>query len=118
MLERFNMQRAIPFSQKFTSDHAYVLNLSENIWYELDIDKTKKVQLKKECLVVALVNLRNGWITGSYVRYSRKPQYYSSIPRRYKNEYFTYNLMCNVLTGLNENGYTVEYKGFKNPQDK
>jgi len=117
MLERFDLQRAVSFSQKISSDHEYVLNLSEQIWQRLDIDKTKKVQLKKECLVTTLINLRNGWLTGTYMRYSRTPNYYNDIPRRYKREYFTYNLMCGVLTGLNENGYTIEFKGFKNPRD-
>lgn len=118
MLERFRITRAIPFSQKYSSKEPYILKFCDNLWAELPIDKTKKVHLKKECLVAAVLNLKVGWNTGNYVRYSRDRSYYSSIPWRYNKEYYTYDIMCGILSGLNKCGYTIEYKGFKNPDDK
>jgi hypothetical protein len=118
MLERFNISRAIPFSQKYSSNDSTVKELCDKLWEEIPVDKTKKVHLKKECLEAAVLNLRVGWTTGNYIRYSCDRTYYSSIPKRYNNEYYTYNIMCGVLKGLNACGYTIEHKGFRNPEDK
>ena len=118
MLERFHISRTIPFSQKYSSKDPVVIDFCNELWTDLPVDKTKKIQLKKECLVATLLNLRMGWNSCNYIRYSRDRNYYSSIPWRYNKEYFTYDIMCGILTGLNKNGYTIEYKGFKNPEDK
>lgn len=117
MLERFYISRAIPFRQKYSSKDPAVIDFCDSLWGDLPIDKTKKVHLKKECLMAAVINLKIGWDTGNYIRYSRDRTFYSSIPWRYNKEYFTYDIMCGVMTGLNKSGYTIEHKGFKNPED-
>jgi hypothetical protein len=117
MVERFDIHRSIPFSLKHTSKHNTVLALANDIWSELPIDKKIKVDLKMQCLIASLVNLKIGLKTLNYICYSRTKEYYSNLPSRYKNEFFTYNIMKGVLSGLNDMGITNTKLGFINLED-
>jgi len=117
MVERFDIHRSIPFSLKHSSKHNTVLALADDIWNELPVDKKMKVDLKKQCLIASLVNLKIGLKTLNYICYSRTKEYYSKLPSRYKNDFFTYNIMKGVLSGLDDIGITNTKLGFINLED-
>lgn len=117
MVERFDVNRSIPFSLKHSSKHDTVLALAESIWNELPLDKKIKTDLKKKCLIASLINLKIGLNSRNYICYSRTKEYYSNISVRYKRDYYTYNIMKGVLSGLEDLGLTNTKLGFINLSD-
>lgn len=117
MLNKYDFNDSIPYSFKYSSRDSHILDIVSNIWDNMEMDKTKKVSLKKECLLATLINLRIGWLTCNYVRYSRTKEHYAKYPYRYKQEYYTYKIMCNIISGLESLGLVDQSVGFKNPTD-
>lgn len=117
MLERYNIHKSQPYSLKYTSNHPEVTEMRDNLWAEFPIDKTKKVDLKKECLTTTLINLNKGWYNCKYVRYSRRKNNYADLPIRYKPEYYSYDIMTKVMDGLESLGLIDSIPGFININD-
>lgn len=117
MLNKFNIKNSVPYSHKYSSTHPTVMEIRDNIWEELPIDKSKKVELKKECLTNTILNLKSGWYNNYYIRYSRWKNYYADIPNRYKPEYFTYTIMTGIIDGLESQGMLKSIPGFMNLND-
>jgi hypothetical protein len=118
MLERFDIQRSMPFSLKYSSKNNTVLALANDIWKDLPIDKTIKVDLKMQCLISCLINMKIGWETLKYVRYSRTKEYYTNFPGRYKFDYFTHAIMLGVIDGMQDLGLLNSETGFFNPEEQ
>lgn len=92
--------------------------LCDELWYDFKMDKTKKVHLKKECLVNTIVNLkRKSWNTNNYIRYSRWKNNYAGLHFRYKPEYYTYDIMTGVMDNLESMGLIKSLPGFMNLND-
>jgi hypothetical protein len=108
----------MPFSLKYSSKHGKVLALGEDVWKGLPIDKKIKVNLKKECLIACLVNLKIGWETLNYVRYSRSKEYYANFPARYKFDFFTHTIMLGIIDGMEKLGLLTSETGFLNPEEQ
>lgn len=117
MLNRFNILNSVPYSQKYSSTHPTVMEIRDNLWEKLPIDKSLKVGLKKECLTKTIINLKSGWYNNNYIRYSRRKNYYSDIPIRYKPQYFTYTIMTGIIDGLESQGMLESIPGFMNLND-
>lgn len=117
MLRRFNIKKSKPFSLKYTSTHSAVKALVDKIWENLPINKSKLVQLKKDCLVSILINLNSGYKNFKYIRYSRRKNYYAELPQRYKPLFFTYNIMTAIMDGLVSLKLIEQIPGFINLND-
>lgn len=117
MLYKFNVHKSQPYNLKYTSNHPVVNGLVDKLWAELPLDKTKMVDLKKECLVNTLINLNKGYYNCKYVRYSRRKNNYAELPIRYKPEYYTYNIMTGIMDGLESLGLIKSLPGFMNLND-
>jgi len=118
MLERFNIHKSMPYSLKHTSTHPAVTQWCDELWEELCIDKTKKVHLKKECLINTIVNLKLSWVTGNYLRYSRRKNHYAEIPFRYRKDFYTYDIIVKIMDGLASLGFIEQIPGFINLNDQ
>ncbi|MBK9402937.1 MAG: hypothetical protein IPN57_00165 [Ignavibacteria bacterium] len=117
MIEKFNVHKSTPFSFKLSSNHPTVLGLCDALWDDFKMDKTKKVHLKKECLVNTIANLKVSWNTNNYIRYSRWKNNYAGLHYRYKPEYYTYDIMTGVMDNLESMGLIKSLPGFINLND-
>ncbi|HAY33771.1 MAG TPA: hypothetical protein PK536_09695 [Ignavibacteria bacterium] len=106
----------LPFNLKHTSKHPVITNIVKDIWSDLSIDKSIKVSLKQKCLVSTLLNLWISMNTRYYIRYSRRKVYYAGIPKRYRVDYYTYNIMVGIMDSFSSLGLIESEKGFYNPE--
>ena len=117
MLSRFDVHRSHPYNCKLSSSNETVNQLAEDLYKTIEIDKTKKQSLKRDCAMTTLLNLKYSWDTSSYLRVSKDMNYYANYPKRYKYRFYTYKIVNGVVNGLEKQGKIEVLTGFKNFND-
>ncbi|MCB0723023.1 MAG: hypothetical protein KDC73_11115 [Ignavibacteriae bacterium] len=86
--------------------------IESNIFEQLPISKARKVDIKKRCLNNIFSNLKFSEKSRSYLPVARKPSYYTQIPKRYRTDFQTYDIMTSVIDGLENMGLLESVPGF------
>lgn len=110
----WEVQRFISFNFKQTVTHARLEQFAEDIAKGLDFG-TRKQSEKFEYLKCLLANLKVGWDSKSYLAISLDPNYYSSIPNRYRRVFENYRLVRNVIDEMVNAGHIELILGYKDP---
>ena len=117
MLKMYDVHKSNPYNIKYSSKNDVVSKLSQDIFDAINIDKVKKRELKLRCVATTILNLKVAYETRHYVRVSRKNEYYSQYPKRYKYPFYTYYIMKPIIDGLADMGKLELLTGFKNFND-
>lgn len=108
---------AIPLDTDLLANYPQLVKLGDHLFQEVaDLAKTTNKYRSKEALKLILINLFQGFVHGTAVRYSRDKKYYSS-GSRYSQIWFKYDRVIPIIDALKDLGYAEGKDGIHYPNE-